>query len=105
MQILAPSNPKFTDKQQVDYNITSLKKLSRDYKIPIIAISSFNRMNYTQTASFEAFKESGRNRIHRRRIINNAIKDIIRRQATYTQRNKRGKKEDTKRGATCLLKE
>jgi replicative DNA helicase len=59
LQILAPSNPKFTDKQQVDYNITSLKKLSRDFKIPIIAISSFNRMNYTQTASFEAFKESG----------------------------------------------
>ena len=59
LQILAPSNPKFTDKQQVDYNITSLKKISRDFKIPIIAISSFNRMNYTQTASFEAFKESG----------------------------------------------
>lgn len=59
LQILAPSNPKFTDKQQVDYNITSLKKISRDFRIPIIAISSFNRMNYTQQASFEAFKESG----------------------------------------------
>ena len=78
LQILAPSNPKFTDKQQVDYNITSLKKISRDFKIPIIAISSFNRMNYTQTASFEAFKESGRNRIYRRRFTNNAIKNIVR---------------------------
>lgn len=59
LQILAPSNPKLTDKQQVDYNVTTLKKISRDYNIPVIAISSFNRMNYTQTASFEAFKESG----------------------------------------------
>lgn len=59
MQILAPSNPKFTDKQQLDYNVTTLKKLSRDYHIPVICISSFNRTNYTQTASFEAFKESG----------------------------------------------
>lgn len=59
MQILAPSNPKLTDKQQIDYNVTTLKKISRDYHIPVICISSFNRMNYTQTASFEAFKESG----------------------------------------------
>lgn len=59
LQILAPSNPKLTDKQQVDYDITSLKKLSRDFKIPIIVISSFNRGNYSVNAGFEAFKESG----------------------------------------------
>lgn len=59
LQILAPSNSKFTEKQQVDYNITSLKKISRDYKIPIIVISSFNRGNYSVNAGFEAFKESG----------------------------------------------
>lgn len=64
LQILAPSNQKFTDKQQIDYNVTTLKKISRDYHIPVICISSFNRMNYTQTASFEAFKESGRHRVH-----------------------------------------
>ena len=64
LQILAPSNPKFTDKQQIDYNVTTLKKISRDYHIPVICISAFNRMNYTQTASFEAFKESGRHRVH-----------------------------------------
>ena len=59
LQILAPSDEKLTDKQQTDYNITALKKISRDFKIPIIAISSFNRLNYSQSASFEAFKESG----------------------------------------------
>ena len=59
LQILTPSNKNLTDKQQVDYNVTTLKKISRDYNIPVIVISSFNRMNYTQTASFEAFKESG----------------------------------------------
>lgn len=69
LQILAPSDTKLTDKQQIDYNMTSLKKISRDFKVPIIAISSFNRVNYTQSASFEAFKESGRYRVHRRRFI------------------------------------
>lgn len=59
LQILTPSDTKLTDKQQIDYNITTLKKISRDYKIPVIVVSSFNRVNYTQTASYEAFKESG----------------------------------------------
>lgn len=64
LQILAPSDTKLSDKQQIDYNITTLKKLSRDLDISIFAISSFNRLNYSQTASFEAFKESGRHRVH-----------------------------------------
>lgn len=59
LQILAPSDTRLTDKQQIDHNITTLKKLSRDLDIPIFVISSFNRLNYSQTASFEAFKESG----------------------------------------------
>lgn len=59
LQILAPSNEKFTDKQQTDYTATTLKKISRDYNIPIFAISSFNRANYNQDAGYEAFKESG----------------------------------------------
>ncbi len=59
LQILAPSDTKLTDKQQVDLDITTLKRLSRDLDIPILAISSFNRSNYNQGASFEALKESG----------------------------------------------
>lgn len=74
MQILAPSNYKYSDKQQTDYNATTLKKLSRDLDIPILAISSFNRGSYNQGASFEAFKESGRHRVHGRHIIEYAIK-------------------------------
>lgn len=59
LQILAPSNTKYTDKQQTDYNVTTLKKISRNYNIPIIAISSFNRQSYNASISLEAFKESG----------------------------------------------
>jgi len=59
LQILTPSNTKYTDKQQMDYNVKILKQTSRDYNIPIIVISSFNRANYNQEATLEAFKESG----------------------------------------------
>lgn len=36
-----------------------LKRISRDYKIPVIAISSFNRDNYSAPVNTAAFKESG----------------------------------------------
>lgn len=48
-----------TDKQIVDANVLALKQLSRDYKMPIFAISSFNRDNYTNSVSMQSFKESG----------------------------------------------
>ena len=76
LQILAPSDTRLTDKQQIDLNITTLKRLSRDLDIPILAISSFNRLNYSQSASFEAFKESGRHRVHGGRTFNNATNII-----------------------------
>lgn len=59
LQILKPMSDKMTDKQAVDLNVTSLKKISRDFNIPLFVISSFNRDNYTNAVSFEAFKESG----------------------------------------------
>lgn len=59
LQIISPSNTNLSDKQQIEHNVTTLKQISRDYNIPILVISSFNRMNYNQSASFEAFKESG----------------------------------------------
>ncbi|GHT43527.1 hypothetical protein AGMMS49921_11640 [Endomicrobiia bacterium] len=59
MQILSPYNQCLNDKQNVDKNITELKRISRDYNIPVIAISSFNRTNYLNEVSFESFKESG----------------------------------------------
>lgn len=59
VQILAPHNIRATDKQNTDRNITELKRISRDYKTPVIGVSSFNRDNYTGAVNFRAFKESG----------------------------------------------
>jgi replicative DNA helicase len=59
LQILAPYNERATDKQNTDKAVMELKRISRDYKIPVIAISSLNRQNYNNSISMEAFKESG----------------------------------------------
>lgn len=59
LQIIAPIDVHFTDKQNIDRIVTGLKKLSRTYELTIIAISSFNRENYNLEASMIAFKESG----------------------------------------------
>lgn len=59
LQILAPYNDRYTDKQNVDKNVLELKRLSRDCQIPIIGISSFNRENYNAPVSMASFKESG----------------------------------------------
>jgi len=58
-QILAPASDRLTDKQNTDRNVLELKRISRDYQIPIIAISSFNRENYAEPVSMASFKESG----------------------------------------------
>lgn len=59
LQILAPLDPRASDKQNTDSAVFELKEISRDYKIPVFAISSFNRENYTQEVNLTAFKESG----------------------------------------------
>lgn len=59
LQIMAPYNDRSTDKQNTDRNVIELKRISRDYKIPVIGISSFNRDNYNTCVSMQAFKESG----------------------------------------------
>ena len=59
LQILAPHNERSTDKQNTDYSVLQLKRMSRDFKIPVIVISSFNRENYSSKVSMQAFKESG----------------------------------------------
>ena len=48
-----------TDKQIVDHAVLELKRLSRDRKIPVIAVSSFNRDNYNAPVNMASFKESG----------------------------------------------
>lgn len=59
LQIIAPIDAKATDKQITDQNVKELKRISRDFKTPVIAISSFNRENYNTRVSMQAFKESG----------------------------------------------
>lgn len=59
LQILQGENSRDTDKTKTDKNVTELKRLSRDYKTPIIAVSSVNRSSYNEPISMESFKESG----------------------------------------------
>ena len=59
LQIIAPYEPKATDKQNTDKAVLELKRISRDYNTPVFAISSFNRDNYKETVNMASFKESG----------------------------------------------
>lgn len=59
LQILAPYDDRATDKQNTDKNVLELKRLSRDYNLPVIGISSFNRDNYNAPVNVASFKESG----------------------------------------------
>ena len=59
LQILAPHDYRATDKQSTDRNVTELKRISRDYKTPVIGVSSFNREGYGGAVSYKNFKESG----------------------------------------------
>ena len=59
LQIITSTDHKLTEKQSVDQIVKSLKQISRDYKIPVLAISSLNRESYKSPISMQAFKESG----------------------------------------------
>ncbi len=66
VQILSPYDMRSTDKQNTDKAVLELKRLSRDAKIPIIGISSFNRDSYKAggginqgKVSMTDYKESG----------------------------------------------
>lgn len=59
LQIMQPADNRGTDKQNTDKAVVALKRLSRELGTPVLAISSFNRENYRNPVSMEAFKESG----------------------------------------------
>lgn len=59
LQILAPADPHSSDKQNTDKAVLELKRLSRDYNTPVIAVSALNRSNYSGAITMAAFKESG----------------------------------------------
>lgn len=66
IQILAPYDMRSTDKQNTDKAVLELKRLSRDCKVAILGISSFNRDSYKAggginqgRVSMTDYKESG----------------------------------------------
>lgn len=66
LQILAPYDVRSTDKQNTDKAVLELKRLSRDCKITVLGISSFNRDSYKAgggvnqgKVSMTDYKESG----------------------------------------------
>ena len=59
LQILAPTDPRSSDKQNTDKAVLELKRISRDYNTPVLAVSALNRDNYSAAISMVAFKESG----------------------------------------------
>lgn len=59
LQVIAPADVHFTDKQNPGRAVRALKKLSGTYALTILAISSFNRENYNAEVTMAAFKEFG----------------------------------------------
>lgn len=59
LQIIAPDDPRKSDKQNVDDSVISLKGISRKHRTPVICLSSFNRAGYGENISMANFKESG----------------------------------------------
>lgn len=59
LQLLAPADPHYSDKQNTDRAVLLLKLMSREHHIPVLAISSFNRNSYTDPVNMAAFKETG----------------------------------------------
>ena len=45
---VAPYNERATDKQNMDKAVLELKRISRDFKLPVIAVSSLNRMSKSE---------------------------------------------------------
>lgn len=59
LQIIKPAESKQSDKQSIDSIVVDLKRISRGYNVPVIAISSFNRDSYNAPVNMASFKESG----------------------------------------------
>jgi replicative DNA helicase len=59
LQILKPCELNLSDKQNIDKAVTDLKRMSMEYKLPVLAVSSFNRDNYLNPVNMTSFKESG----------------------------------------------
>jgi replicative DNA helicase len=59
LQIINISKDDVTEKRGIDNIVKALKQLSRDLKLAVVVVSSFNRDSYKTPVSFTCFKESG----------------------------------------------
>lgn len=60
LQILDAQDDHMTDIRAIDANVRELRQIARDYSIPVIVISSFNRQSYgTDATNMAAAKGSG----------------------------------------------
>lgn len=59
LQQLKSSNARSSDKQNVDSDISRIKEIAMKFNIPVIVISSLNRLAYYKPVTVDAFKESG----------------------------------------------
>lgn len=59
VQLVASPDSHMSDKTRTDYSVLELKRISRDFAIPVIIVSSLNRENYNEPISTSALKESG----------------------------------------------
>ena len=59
LQIIQSTGEKKGIKENIDYNVLELKRISRDLDLPVLAISAFNRTSAAQTnPTLAAFRES-----------------------------------------------
>lgn len=59
LQIMSPTDVHLSDKQNMDRAVLELKRISRDFRIPVFTIASLNRNGYKETVEMQDFKESG----------------------------------------------
>ena len=59
LQIIQQADTRQSLREQIDSTVTELKRISREYNVPVFVISSVNRSNYLTPIDFESFKESG----------------------------------------------
>lgn len=61
LQILRSGDPRTDsdDKRRTDEAMRQLKQLSAAHGLTVFVVSSLNRQNYSESASFQSFKESG----------------------------------------------
>lgn len=58
LQLLAPEDPRMTDKAAMDANVSNLRKMARKLHMCVVAISALNRASYSTGITMESFRES-----------------------------------------------